>query len=409
VPESTAGSDEIEFLDLGPPDRGAEPAHRSPHRRRPLVIVAVLVLAAAGLTAALVRHGSPSHPAAASTTTTSPSTAGGDGLPTGLAPEPTPVAATPSEALSPTVVTLVGHPLLGVTAGWELFARTQQAVVRVQLAAGTVSITEIPQLNSGSEVYFLLGPHSAIVRPTDFVPGYAVPDGGRPQLLSGALADGSILTPGPAPGTFWHSIGPFAGPSHLQLVDGAGRYLGQQLDIPVTLNQNVVSDGSGYVIVSGLGGSYDLRPGSLRRITTGQVVAVGPTSWIAEECDDSDTCTDVTVDSRTWQRQVIGPTTDVPSFTPGLVSADGARAILTTAAATTLQLTVLDVATGARQMITDLPDTRYDDEVIALSPDGQFLFVVGSSGALSVFDMSTMTVVPLGVRLPPVMQVAIRD
>lgn len=66
-------------------------------------------------------------------------------------------------------------------------------------------------------------------------------------------------------------------------------------------------DGAGYLIVYAAGGTYDLRPGSTRRITTGQLLAMGPTGWLTLECDDQLRCFTMAVDRNTWTHRVLGP------------------------------------------------------------------------------------------------------
>src|SRR4051794_7212639 len=60
--------------------------------------------------------------------------------------------------------------------------------------------------------------------------------------------------------------------------------------------RNAAPDGAGYLIVYAAGGTYDLRPGSTRRITTGQLLAADPTGWLTLECDDRLRCFTVPVD-----------------------------------------------------------------------------------------------------------------
>src|ERR1022692_5095392 len=76
----------------------------------------------------------------------------------------------PGTAHGPVTVTSVGHPLLGVRAGWELFGWGSGEVVRIQLAAGRITRTTVPPLQSTGPVTFLTGPHQVIIRPLDFVP-----------------------------------------------------------------------------------------------------------------------------------------------------------------------------------------------------------------------------------------------
>ncbi len=76
------------------------------------------------------------------------------------------------------VVQNLGHPLLGADQDWELYARGDRAVVRIQMARGRVTTTPVPALVSTGPVAFVATAAGAVVRPLDFVSGYLVPDGG---------------------------------------------------------------------------------------------------------------------------------------------------------------------------------------------------------------------------------------
>ena len=72
----------------------------------------------------------------------------------------------------------MGHRLLGVRAGWELFGLGPSEVVRIQLARARITRTVFPGPQSSGPVTLLAGPYQAIVRPLDYVPGYLVPMAG---------------------------------------------------------------------------------------------------------------------------------------------------------------------------------------------------------------------------------------
>src|ERR1700690_48153 len=60
----------------------------------------------------------------------------------------------------PMRVPFAGHRLLGVTAGWELFARGPDDLLRIQLAQGRITRTYVPPLETASpDVAFVIGAH----------------------------------------------------------------------------------------------------------------------------------------------------------------------------------------------------------------------------------------------------------
>jgi hypothetical protein len=130
-------------------------------------------------------------------------------------------------------VTTVGHRLLGVTGRWQLFARGPDDLLQIQLASGRITRTYVPPLESGNpDVALVTGAGQTIIRSSDLVPGYVVPAGRQARALSGPLADGGPLVPGPA-GTqaAWVTSGPPASP-YLSLVTLAGHKAGPVIRFP---------------------------------------------------------------------------------------------------------------------------------------------------------------------------------
>jgi hypothetical protein len=133
----------------------------------------------------------------------------------------------------PVQVTGVGHRLLGVRAAWELFGLGPSEVVRIQFARARITQTKFPVLLSTGPVTLLAGPHQAIVRPLDYVPGYLVPDGRIARPLRGVLSSGGVVLPGPRPGEFWMDSGDGAHMSML-LVGPDGNRLGPAAPTPMS-------------------------------------------------------------------------------------------------------------------------------------------------------------------------------
>lgn len=95
----------------------------------------------------------------------------------------------------------LGHPILGVTAGWDLFGRGMDSVVRIELAKGRLTRTAVPSLRSSGSVSFLAGPDRAIIRPLDFVPGFAVRDGHNAATSPERWTTAARCFPDPTPAT----------------------------------------------------------------------------------------------------------------------------------------------------------------------------------------------------------------
>jgi hypothetical protein len=208
-------------------------------------------------------------------------------------------------------VTSVGHPILGVRAGWELFGlTTSNAVVSVRFDRGQITRTVLPRAEGNGPVSFIVGPHDAIVRPLGNVPGYVVPDSQPAQPLTGVLANGGQLLPGPFADEEWY----IGASQAITLVGPRGAATGLRLSVlsrqyPA---QSATSDGRGFVVFfNSWGRQYDAT-------TTSLSCQQGP-------------CRNVVVDAATGARRTL-PGTGLNIVTwplpaePGVVAPDGSVA-----------------------------------------------------------------------------------
>lgn len=307
-------------------------------------------------------------------------------------------------------VTEAGHRLLGVRAGWELVGYGPGRAVRVQLARGRVIQTVVPQLDSAGAVSFVAGPSQMIIRPWDYVPGYLVPDGEPARVLTGALGRGGAALPGPRPGEVWVQSGPRVKSLSLSRMDG--QPTGVSLRLPSGGWWLASPNGRGYVLLSGVGEIYDVWPGGSRHLG-GMLAAVGPTRWLIVNCNRPHRCADAVINPATGtQRQLGGPpVASVSAAFPGAIAPDGATAALfrvTAGGQVTLHL--LNLATGADQPIAiPLDQLSTGPGTLAWSPDSRWLFVITARGGLAAVNAGTLSVEGLGVRLPGLSQIAIRN
>jgi hypothetical protein len=302
------------------------------------------------------------------------------------------------------VVEELGHPFLGVSARWELFGRGQGVVVRIELAEGRITRSTIPGLASGGPVAFIVTRQSVLVRPLDYVAGYEVPDG-EPAKDAPTAFSGGYAFPGPDLEHIWIQNPRADQPTKsMSLVDVAGNPTGKTIDVPQ--GTWVTSDGDGYLLVSDTGGVYEARPEGLRRVTTGAVLAVGPTRLLVWECDDQHRCVSVVIDRATGSRRVLQGWEGDPQGMRGVISPDGSVAALLLA---DRSFGLLDLNTGEARRLPVDPTWDGNDGVMVWSPDSRWLFVAGDT--LTVIDARTGSAVnagALGVSLPPLRQLAIR-
>jgi hypothetical protein len=321
-----------------------------------------------------------------------------------------PAATTPVQsatAISNPVVSDLGHPLFGAAAGWELIGRGPAGVVVLDPAHGRLTRTPLPGLASSAQVSLVAGRGWVMVRPMDSVPGYLVPDGQAAQPLSGELAHGGPVLPGPDGSTVWVPTATAEG-SLVALVDTLGRPTGPTLAVPRDNSGEYLPDAKGYLIFDGIGGYYDVVPDGMHRITSGALIAAGPTKWLTLECDDQHRCTTTVIDRRTGARHTLAVVTQ-PFRPVGVISPDGTQAAITSTDLAGLTTThLVDLGTGADHPLP-LPSNQSSDHgVMVWSPDNRWLFVTTPSGTLYVVDAKTGQPAELDIELPPLTQLFVR-
>lgn len=388
------GDEEIKLdvIDFGRPSDGQG---RPPRRWAPWALAGAAVAVAAVFVVQNAYHTTPSatptsHPPSVSTTQTT---------------------AVPGPSASTPVTTDLGHPLLGVTGSWQLFGYTQAGgVVRVDLAHGRITQTPVPPIGSSGPVSFLVGPDWTLIRPLDHVQGYVVPDGQPARRTTGALDESGPALPGPDPAHVWIAP-PQDGPPPLMVLVGIdGRQTGTSIGIPNTMAAFPVSDGAGYLLLSGPGGAYEARPDSLHRVTTGELLAIGATRWLTLECDERFQCATVVTDRSSGARRTLTGSGTAGNHLPGAIAPDGAFAALFENDRAGSSVHLMDLSSGADRRL-DIPVTAMygdEDSVFAWSPDSRWLFVVGQQGTVVPVEAATAQVYDLGAKLPPLGQIAIR-
>jgi hypothetical protein len=395
--------DDVDLLEAGP-ERGVGITSRLRRRRVLLLVVAAVAVAVI----AVVRSGgSPAAPPPAVGSRSSapgPSSAADSGV-------------VPASAVS---VRVLGHPLLGVHARWELFGRGPGVVVRIQFAEGRITRTAHPALSSGGPVTFVADAEGALVRPIDFVPGYLIPDGEPARQAPGALDAGGPVFPGPDAQHLWVSSGTSG--DRMVLVGMDGRPTGPSISAPpqgspVNTSLVAIPDQAGYLLFPGTGGVYDVRPGGTSRVTTGMVLAVGPTRWLTADCNAHARCRPIAVDRSTGVRHPLSTRIDgTVQSTIGVISPDGATAAVLVGSPQA-RIEIIDLATGAAHALPPRIDLSEVDmgwtwESMAWSPDSRWLFAT-ADGDLYAVNQHTAQIInlshALGPALPQLSQLSMRN
>ena len=400
--------DDVEFLDAGPERRvGAAFLLR---RRPKLLLFLVAAVAVAVAVIAVVRSGG----SPAGSPMTSPRAAGSRSAPGPSSAASSGVVSTPAVP-----VTILGHPLLGVHARWELFGRGPGVVVRIQFARGRITRTAHPALLSGGPVTFVTDAEGALVRPIDFVPGYLIPDGEPARAAPGALDAGGPAFPGPDPRHLWVSSS--TSDNRMVLVGVDGRRTGPSIaappqSSPVNTSLFAIPDQTGYLLFPGIGGVYDVRPSGTSRVTTGTVLAVGPTRWLTAVCSNHARCRPVVIDRSTGVRHPLSTRLNgAVQSTAGVISPDGATAAVL-AGSPQARIEIIDLVTGTAHALPlriDLSEAGmgWAWESMAWSPDSRWLFI--ANGDLYAVSQRTGQITnlshTLGPALPQLSQLSMRN
>jgi hypothetical protein len=312
----------------------------------------------------------------------------------------------------PVTTTDVGRSILGIRAGWDLFALQQRALVSVQFASGRITRTALPPPEGDGIVSVIPDPAAVLIRPLDNVPGYVVPDGQPARQLTGFLARGALLLPGPSPVEVW-AVGE-TGPISLVGADGrqqVARLAAEPAQFPP---QSAMADGRGNVLIfDNAGDLYDAGPGLLRPVGA-LVVAVGPRSWLGQSCGQGAGCHDVVINAATGASRVLpgSPLAVINLPWPeqaGAVAPDGSMvAVIAESRADAAVLDLVNLGSGAVTPVGVPVTVAASSQTIAWSPDSRWLFVVTAHGTLAAVDARTGQVHDLGLGLSGLSQIVIR-
>jgi hypothetical protein len=250
-----------------------------------------------------------------------------------------------------------------------------------------------------------------LVRPLDNVSGYLVPDGRPAQPLTGVLAHGGYLLPGPTPAQQWLDfgdlilVGPGGKPERAHLPESALLWATQ---VPV------ISDGRGGLILTSASGTvYDANDGALRPINA-LPFAVGPRNWLGLRCDNS-ACRDVVISAATG----LGWTLPGPPLyaypwpwrtLPGVTSPDGNSAAVIVPGHRQGQawLDLISLSSGAALRVPVPVAQDSSSQYLAWSPDSRWLFVVTAHGTLAIVDGRTGQPLHLNLGLSGLSQIVVR-
>ena len=99
-----------------------------------------------------------------------------------------------------------------------------------------------------------------------------------------------------------------------------------------------------------------------------------------------------------------------PNGSLGVIAPDGSAAAVVRVIGGQLTLRLINLASGADQRITaPMYQESLGFQALAWSPDSRWLFFITARGYLAAVNARTERVEGLGVTLPPVSQIAVRN
>ncbi len=312
----------------------------------------------------------------------------------------------------------LGHPLLPeMTGTWQLLARGDEWLSRIDPRTGRIDSTTIPGLASGGPVSFLSGPDETLVRPLDFVDGYLMPDRYPTQKAAVPLDHGPVF-PGPDTEHIWAAQGSAAGDDAYMLLDWRGQKAGPVIAVPSGLSaQAALADGAGGLLfVLKDSTVLSVGPRHSQRLGKGAVLATGPTGVLILECASA-RCAAVVATVKGVRRTL--PVTGAPLspsalYQTGVLSPDGRTAafvatpVVQKGRAVTIGLMLVDLRSGRiTTMAGRIPGATAYPGQLAWSPDSRWLFAVVDQGEIVAVDHMGV-VWGLNLDLPPQRQLVIR-
>ncbi len=312
------------------------------------------------------------------------------------------VGTAPSSFAVPNFVALNA---LGATSLWQIVARGDTSLVRITPATGAVTFMAVPQLASTGPVNMIVGPNWTLIEPIDAVPAMDAKDD---KTVAALNSTGGYVIAGPKPGEMWTvSEEPYIPTATLSLIEMGGRVLAEIKNVDPSAM--LTSDGAGNVVAQRETGFYNLTPTSSRLITSGNLVAVGPTKWLVSECKSGRPCVATVIDRKTGARHALAAFNLRVDAEIGAIAPNGKiAAVYADGPDGTPQLNLIDLGTGlAVPVAVVLPDA-ISAQTIVWSPESKCLFVAGRDGKLDAVNAAGGQVAELAESSHPVLQLAIR-
>ena len=291
-----------------------------------------------------------------------------------------------------------------------VFVQSAAAIYRINLATGAVVRTITPELTQFSS--FVARPGWVVSKTVDNDSGVVVRDGQPAQPLPpGLRMNGRVysagrdrlwLVPEDATAGYRTAIkvdldGHRVGTATIRLPDEFGLPNGDQ---------------NGQLLITNAGGAYQADPSGLRRLGTGQLLAIGTHHVLTWDCDDQARCNAYRTVRATGRRALLGADRqavldvyqddpDHASSYQGVLSPDGTHAALagSSRAGNDGPLFVLNLRTGRDDLLPGSTTDLNPNAQVAWTANSRWLLAL-TDNQLRAYDTTTATVRTLPVGEP---------
>lgn len=304
----------------------------------------------------------------------------------------------------------LGRAALPDTAGYEIIGLGPQGLVRLNPGRGTVIETAATaNLTGGAAV--VAGRGFVIGGATDGSARYVFPDEQPARRTTNFLAQAAQFLSGPTLGQVWVVTQNGSGEQPVvRAVDVDGTPVAASIPVPYGAEEgfSFYADGTGQLVIAGLAGWYASGPTGLRRVTSGTLLAIGPTRWLTADCDDAGRCQLTVTDRSTGTRTVLPGSIPTDVYFPGLISPDGRWAALGTQRDHPGALTLVDLTTGRRRTAELEAQGPLPAGQMVWSPDSRWLLGLDQRNGLVGVDPSTGRATPVAGDLPSLTAITVR-
>ncbi|HEX8509270.1 MAG TPA: hypothetical protein VF635_07210 [Propionibacteriaceae bacterium] len=314
----------------------------------------------------------------------------------------------------PRVVRPGGRPLLPGSGPDQVFVQSSTAIYRIELATGQIIRTPTPLLDQHSS--FVAGPGWVVFKTIDNDPGVVVRNGHRAAPLPPALRPNGRLYPAQSGGMWLVPENPTRGArvvTRVNVNNGPDRNETIRLSGEIGLPS---ADAAHYLFATNSGGTYQFRPSGVRKLTTGDLLAVGRHHLLVWDCDKKARCNPYRLDRTHGRRTTIpaarkailklyqGNVAQAEGSGGGDLSPDGTHTALRYPGnrLSSWPIAVVDLSTGqTRTLPGNLTDTNPNSQ-FAWTANGRYFLAI-TDHQMRAYDTTTGTTRTIPVGTDPLL------